>query len=604
MARTSHDEVATLVTRIQELEARVAELEAAEKQRSPHRALRRAHAAAPGMTREVVAPSDPGPLPHAARVIEPACTDSDQRDGDFETLLGLTWFNRVGAGLLVVGFALAALWANDRGYLSPLLRNALGGVTAIATFWLGLRLAISEARGRRRFGIGVMLVGVCGLYSVPVTASRLDAVLPGSVATGLLVAVTVALGILALRYRSAALTLFGLLGGMALPLLAPSAGTDFIEVASCLAPVVIGFLWIQQAIGARRIELAASAGVLAYAGAWLAYLEGESWLALAVGLGIWLAHLGYARFLEYRKQSHRGFDIATVLAALVAAAGLITAASTWPIARAVLFLALLAPHGWMWRHRPRALLCLAGFAGAALLWLIAPETGGFVYAGSTSVQALLCTGVAAVFMAAYYARCIHAHPDQEYDAVATVASALFTMGWIDIGLNSGAMGTSAALIAAAAGAWLGIDVAVRRTSTHSLGHGWAQIMTVAHLAAAAITALYGSSSLAPETLSLWSSIVFIVGGLAFLAVGVRTGYPIARVLGLTALAASLVKIVATDVWSLSPGYRIATLIAIGLGLLCASFFYSRHPRSPCRVPSPQRCRRRPASGTDGVTALS
>jgi hypothetical protein len=45
--------------------------------------------------------------------------------GTFPAVVELTWLNRVGAVVVVAGLVLAAAWANDRGYLSPPLRNGL-----------------------------------------------------------------------------------------------------------------------------------------------------------------------------------------------------------------------------------------------------------------------------------------------------------------------------------------------------------------------------------------------------------------------------------------------------------------------------------------------
>lgn len=557
-----------LLARVRELESRVTTLEAERARSDRHPA---AATGSPGSTPTTGHAAGPG-LPHPARVIQPAVAGTGGR-GDFETLLGLTWFNRVGAALLVVGFILAAIWANDRGYLSPLLRNALAGLAALGIFAAGVRLSSSRAAGRQRFGIGVALLGVCGLYAVPITASRIDAILSPAAATALLIAVTVTVAALALRHRSAALTLFGLLGGLALPVLILGGSWNIAHIAAIVLPVTAVFLAIQRAIGAQRIELAASLGLSAYFLAWLWMDARTGWTAITVGLALWLANLAYARLLERREQSYRAFDGAVILAG--AAAAFVTLAQNLDLAhlRAALILVPFALQTWLWRRRPHALLLLLALAGSPLLLLIDSHLAWSVALFDLTVQALLITGVAVAMLLAYHARSRETRPDQDHDTVATTASALNAVGWILIGHESGTMTFAALFIALNAGFWLLTDVVVRRGDAGERGHDWAQVMTVIMLVIAVITALW-PVALGPRT--LWLSAVVVIGALALLAIGVRTGYPLARVLGLGSLACALIKIVAIDLWNLAAGYRIATIVVLGLGLLCASFFYSRY----------------------------
>src|SRR5262249_5936717 len=60
----------------------------------------------------------PPPAQRAPAVYPPPAAAADAR-------LGLTWLNRLGALVLLTGLALAALWAHERGYLTPPLRNLL-----------------------------------------------------------------------------------------------------------------------------------------------------------------------------------------------------------------------------------------------------------------------------------------------------------------------------------------------------------------------------------------------------------------------------------------------------------------------------------------------
>jgi len=322
---------------------------------------------------------------------------------NIETAIGLGWLNRVGAALLIAGIALGAAWANEHGYLSPLLRNTLLAVASCAVFAVGALLLRARDSRRRSFAVGIAAVGAFGMYLAPFTASHIDEVIGTDAAAVLSVAITLTLAGLSRAHKIPALMTFALLGGLSIEFVAGGAAWTYGGLG------LVATLYVLASRERPLILADHAAGITAFARcAVVAYGATESpWLPAAVAAAAYAASLGVRGLSDHRVDAVPLFTLAVVL--------------------------------------------------TGVAWLLAAEQWG-------------STGTASHF------------------------------------------GSTGALAAYA---------------------------------------------------------------LALVAIGVRWANPICRFIGLLALGASVVKLVVHDLWLLPSGLRVGGLFAIGVGLLLASFLYSR-----------------------------
>jgi hypothetical protein len=151
-------------------------------------------------------PAFPAPLPRAPLPRPAEAVDSR---------IGLTWLNAIGAGVLIAGLALAALWAHERGYLTPTLRNVIAALAAAGVFALGALGLRSGDPARRSFAVGIAAVGAASLYLVPFVAAHVDQMIPASAGGIAALIVTAALVLLAALRREPLFALFGAVGAAA-----------------------------------------------------------------------------------------------------------------------------------------------------------------------------------------------------------------------------------------------------------------------------------------------------------------------------------------------------------------------------------------------------
>lgn len=237
---------------------------------------------------------------------------------DLEIAVGLTWLNRIGAGLVIVGLAFAVAWANDRGHLSPLTRNGLLALVSLAVLAIGGRMLAHGDRLRRTFAVGLSGVGAFGLFLAPFTASRVDSILEPSAAAALVIALTLALSIVGFARELPSLVSLGLLGALSIPLAADGAITGYGGPALALA------VYVASGQTRHRLALIDHVAVLmaAVAGAAIAYeRSGWPWAPALAGL----VALGAAALLTRQRGDRRATQLLFVVAVLFAGVGLLLA---------------------------------------------------------------------------------------------------------------------------------------------------------------------------------------------------------------------------------------------------------------------------------------
>jgi uncharacterized membrane protein len=431
----------------------------------------------------------------------------------WEATVGLTWLNRLGAGLVVAGLVFGVVWANQRGYLTTTLRNLLLAVGSAVVFTVGVRGLRSEDRRRRRFGSGVTVIGAFGLYLTLFTASLIDDVVSASVTAELAVGLTLGMAVAAHRWRQDLLAVLGALGGLSVPLLLAEGDPGFAALCSYLTVLTAGFLWLQRRHGWSILGFVLALGVSAYYVAVTAQSPGSLAHAAAATAGLGLIAGAYLERL-WRRSALSVAEHAALAVALGAAAAILhqlgsDAARPTAAALTMIVVGMLA-------------------VGAGGGMRAADRDAG----GSTLVAAL---GVVLLALA---------HRLTAWYVVPPVAAVVaFYPGWV------------------------AADPSLRLArGAHVAMHA------VAFAVAVALVEAIAGAGAAP----IWFSLAAVVYALALAGTGFACRHRLSRLLGMALLATTLLKMFAVDVWALGAGVRVAAFLILGLGLLGASFLYSRY----------------------------
>lgn len=255
--------LARLSGRVEDLEARVARIEA--PQAVPPPGPRAAEVAAAA---QVWDGGEPG-RPEAVRPGEGGNEAAGQGGmaERAESVFGLAWLNRAGVVTLVLGVAFLFKYAVDNAWIGPRGRVAAGLLAGVAALAGGGRLWTA---GQRIFSMGITGLGICLQYVSWYAAYAFYGLAPVTVSFAGMAAATAAGAWLALRYDAAAIAVLALTGGLATPVVL-STGRD--------APwVLFGYLLLLMAGAVEAARRRKWGGV-----EWLAFCGGAgiyaSWFA-------------------------------------------------------------------------------------------------------------------------------------------------------------------------------------------------------------------------------------------------------------------------------------------------------------------------------------
>ena len=515
------------------------------------------------------------PTPYRADVPAPPAPPVRAHES-METALGMRWFNRLGALTVLVGLLLGASWASKHGYLGPELRHLLAGLAAIAIFSAGARALGAPEFGRRTVGLGVTIVGAFGMYLVPWAAAHVDHVLPALAAGVLGVAVTVALAQLAWRTGQRAHAFLAAAGGLCVPLLAWTGEGGFTPLWAWVTALCVGALVAARGEGRGRVF--AGVGIVLAPVATIYFVallqargDGATHAAQLVrGLASAATLLGFAALRADALRAGRVGSrldgpvatLATLGAAVVAVLVAYLVAARGLAGGALAVLAALEV-GLAVRLRPldeHGRITGAWFALGLLLALAAPVAGG---AGRhTLVLAFSTLGAGATLLAVRGGW----RKSRALAVLAVWTAAVMIVLPI----------ASTRLRAPEAVEWLvlvGALVASWRAQ-HRRGDLAPLVYLSAH-AAALVLLLRAGTSVDVGAFRLWTTLVPLGYGLVALAAGVARSDAATRAVGLVLLLAAVAKVFVIDVWAASEGVRIAAFLALGAGLLAASFLYGR-----------------------------
>jgi len=219
---------------------------------------------------------------------EPALSQvTSSRSIDWERWVGIRGAAVLGAVALGLAGLLFFKYSIERGLVTPVMRVVSGTITGVGCIvgseWLRKRAYTASAEG-------VSGAGVVILYGAFWAAHALYGLIGMGVSFALMVLVTAACCLLALRYGSQLVAVMGLVGGFATPLLLSSGADRPIGLFGYVLLLDIGLI----AVGRRRawplLGLLSLAGTLLMQGLWIGARMGPDRLTLGlVILGVFAA---------------------------------------------------------------------------------------------------------------------------------------------------------------------------------------------------------------------------------------------------------------------------------------------------------------------------
>jgi len=161
-----------------------------------------------------------------------------------EYAVASNWLLRIGVLILVVGIGFFLRYAAQHGLLPPEARVGLSILAGVGMLAAGVRLLAGRYR---LLGHGLMGAGLAALYFAIFAACNFYDLIPPLAAFGLMSLVTIAAGVLAVRFATPLVAVLGLLGGYATPVMLSTGQADFIGLYGYLLLLGAGTLGIAAA---------------------------------------------------------------------------------------------------------------------------------------------------------------------------------------------------------------------------------------------------------------------------------------------------------------------------------------------------------------------
>ena len=164
--------------------------------------------------------------------------DARRREGmSFEAAVAANWLTRVGILVLVVGVGFFVKYSIDKGLLGPEGRVALSCLAGAALVAAGVR---QFDRRYHILGQGLAGGGLAILYFAVYAAAELFRLVPLAAGFGLMAAVTLAAGVLAVRHRAPLLAVLGTFGGYLTPVMLASDTPQLVWLYGYLLALLAG----------------------------------------------------------------------------------------------------------------------------------------------------------------------------------------------------------------------------------------------------------------------------------------------------------------------------------------------------------------------------
>lgn len=139
----------------------------------------------------------------------------------WEYALATNWLLRIGIVVVLAGIAFFLKYSIEKGLLGPAGRVSLCIIAGLALILGGVKLLFKKYH---LIGQGLAGTGFATLYFAFFAATGIYHLMSNSAGFLMMVCVTVAAGVLAVRYRSRTIAIFGVLGGYATPIMLGDPG--------------------------------------------------------------------------------------------------------------------------------------------------------------------------------------------------------------------------------------------------------------------------------------------------------------------------------------------------------------------------------------------
>lgn len=185
---------------------------------------------------------------------------------ELESLIGGTWFNRIGilAIVLAVGYFLRE--AFRRGWIGPQGRVMIGVATGLGLLFAGEKL---RGKGYRNYAFGLSGGGISILYLTFFAAYDRYQLVSQPAAFLLMSLVTVTAVLLAARYDALAIAILGLLGGFLTPYMVSSGKDNQTGLFTYIALLDLGVLAVAYFKQWRALNYLAFIGTVVITAGWM-----------------------------------------------------------------------------------------------------------------------------------------------------------------------------------------------------------------------------------------------------------------------------------------------------------------------------------------------
>lgn len=497
------------------------------------------------------------------------------RPPELEAELVGTWFARIGAVALLIGAGFAFKYGIDRGLIGPGLRVVIGVVAGVAL------IAGSEWSRRRDWPVFAQAIAAAGaglMFLSFWAGYHLYDLIPAPATFLLLVGVTVTTAALSLRHDSQALAVLATVGGFLAPLL----------VGGRSRPVgLFGYLLVLDAgiLAVSTPKRWVAPPLVAFFGTWLLFGTAADDASLAAAFGYATAiFVLFAAGTAVLARDVAGDEGGAALVALNGAAYFAAG------------VALLSRDAEMWRG------AFAAALGALHLW------GGATAKMTGRGSAIATTGFALgqVFLAAAVPLQLHGNAIPVAWAIEAVlfvwigsqadlklsrplgfALLLFSSATLVLGRFEGgsAYNPDQLLVSDEALAFVVhilayyVMAAILWRSEERQGAVAsvvaANVVTVVWLSFEAFAQAKGPFGDVTRNFPFTLSAIWGLYAALQLAIGVAMRWRGARLMGITLLAVTIVKMALVDLWLLETGYRVLAFLGLGVILLTVSLTYHR-----------------------------
>ncbi len=532
-------------------------------------------------------------------VFEPAPAEQQAAPSGnaIESAIGTRWIGRIGILAILFGIAFFLKYSFDNKLIGETGRVILGIFWGVA--FIGAGEFFQSRKGWTHYAQALSGGGLAILYLSFYAAFAMYHLMPGSLATIGLIAVTTTGMTLSVRYSAFALAAIALLGGFLTPFMLSTGENRPVQLFSYILLLDLGAVFLLRFRPWRSLALASLFGTVLVYIAWHGeyFTAGQSWIAFGICATFFLLYSATAFLLERITRISAGrIEQAMIFSSAVFFAVAIIAQqsgfNSWTARFMVAGLAAveLFPAWQSRRSGDGPSVLTYSFTGASLLltviatcmtasarWLapalaveaaffcwmgLAFRSGGmripFVVTGIVSLLALMDGFTCNLEPFRHFIPIINSR----FLSVAIVITACYAILRMlsihndSLDRNDRVTQMSVFLITQI--------LSVLLLSTECLDYfryseGYQHLNFTSHR----------------HSLQLSLSVLWAIYGASLTGVGIAWRIRPARILGIAMLALTILKVFIVDMSGLNTVYRIASFIVLGLLLLAVSYFYNR-----------------------------